>query len=59
MAFEVPGFIDTMGISYDVSSDGQLLYTMKRAEASIDGRIHLISNWFEELKRLVPPGGSQ
>jgi hypothetical protein len=27
---------------------------MKRAEATIDGRIHLISNWYEELKRLVP-----
>jgi serine/threonine-protein kinase len=54
LVFEVPDFIDTSGISYDISSDGQLLYTMKRAEATIDGRIHLISNWYEELKRLVP-----
>jgi len=53
---EVPDFIDTPGISYDVSSDGQLLYTVKRAEATIDNRIYLISNWFEELKQRVPTG---
>jgi len=56
VAFDVPEFADTNGISYDVSSDGQLLYTTKRVEPTIDGRIYFISNWFDELKRLVPTG---
>jgi serine/threonine-protein kinase len=52
--FAVSEFIDTMGRSYDVTSDGQRLVVVKRAEATIDTRIHVVSNWFEELKRLVP-----
>jgi serine/threonine protein kinase len=54
LAFEVHDFLDTPGRSYDVSSDGQTLYVVKRAEPAIDDRIHVISNWTEELKRLVP-----
>ena len=51
--FEVQDFIDTPGISYDVSSDGRLLYAVKRAEATLDTRIHLISNWFGELSQVA------
>ena len=27
---------------------------LDRAEPAIDDRIHIVSNWFEELKRRVP-----
>ncbi len=47
-------FIDTPGISFDVSSDGQRLYVVKKAEAEERHRIHVIANWFDELERLVP-----
>ena len=50
----VDDFLDTPGRSYDVSSDGQKLFVVQRAEPAIDDRIHVVSNWFEELKRLVP-----
>ena len=52
--FQVDDFLDTPGRSYDVSSDGQTMYVVQRAEPAIDDRIHFFSNWFEELKRLVP-----
>ena len=52
--FAVSEFIDTMGRSYDVTSDGQRLVVVKRAAPTIDTRIHVVSNWFEELERLVP-----
>ena len=47
-------FIDTPGRSYDVSADGQRLIVVKRAEPQTRTKVHVISNWFEELKRLVP-----
>jgi hypothetical protein len=53
LAFEVRDFVDTPGKSFDVSSDGRTLYVVKRAEPAINDRIHVISNWTEELKRLV------
>ncbi len=47
-------FIDTPGRSYDVSSDGQQLFVVKRAHEQINAKLHVVVNWFEELKRLVP-----
>jgi serine/threonine-protein kinase len=38
--------------NYDVSPDGQRFVMVKDDSAS--GRINLVLNWFEELKRLVP-----
>ncbi len=49
-------FIDTLGVSYDVSSDGQRLFVLKPAEADERRRIHVVTNWFAELERLVPSG---
>jgi hypothetical protein len=43
---------------YDVSPDGQRFLMLKpadQAEAS-PTQINVVLNWFEELKRLVPPG---
>ncbi len=38
--------------SYDVSSDGQRFVMVK--DDSSSGRLNIVINWFEELKRLVP-----
>lgn len=54
--FELPGFVDTMGISFRVSSDGRRAYYVRRGEAPAQDRIHIVHNWFEELERLVPAG---
>ena len=38
--------------SYDITSDGQRFVVVKMDEESVP--IHVVLNWFEELKRLVP-----
>ena len=38
--------------SYDVSADGQRFVMVK--DDSSSGRLNIVINWFEELKRLVP-----
>ena len=44
---------------YDVSADGQRFLMVKETsdadERPPSPRIILVQNWFEELKRLVPP----
>ena len=53
LAFETE-YVDTPGISYDVSSDGRYLYVVKSANPPDPTRLYVVQNWFEELKRLVP-----
>jgi hypothetical protein len=48
--FEAPGFIDTRGISAKLSSDGERLYYVRRSRPPIRDRIHLIHNWFDEIR---------
>jgi len=40
--------------NYDVSPDGQRFVMVKEGEGERQTQIHIILNWFEELKRLVP-----
>jgi len=40
--------------SYDVASDGRFLMIQPMGNEQEEGKIHLVLNWFEELKRLVP-----
>ncbi len=47
--FEAPGFVDTPGISFRVSSDGERLYYVRRSEPAERGRIHIVGDWFQEL----------
>ncbi len=47
-------FVDTFGRSYDVSPDGRQLLVAKRTWEPTRTKLHVIHNWFEELKRLVP-----
>jgi serine/threonine-protein kinase len=44
-------FLDTMGLSYDVSSDGQRLYVLKTVAPQIRDRIHVVANLSAELER--------
>ncbi len=55
LAFETD-YVDTPGVSYDVSSDGRYLYVVKGTHPPDPTRLHVVQNWFEELKRLVPTG---
>jgi hypothetical protein len=41
LAFEIP-FLDTPGRSYDVTSDGQRLYTIVQAVDDVEDRIHVV-----------------
>ncbi|GAG33508.1 unnamed protein product, partial [marine sediment metagenome] len=45
----------TMFHSYDVAPDGRFLMIQDPRESTAPG-INIVLNWFEELKRLVPPG---
>jgi hypothetical protein len=47
-------FLDTDGYSYDVSPDGQYLYVVKSAAPDERRKLHVVTGWTEELKRLVP-----
>ena len=48
-----------LGRMYDVSADGQRFLMIKETSGADERppspRIVLVQNWFEELKRLVPP----
>ncbi|UCC99487.1 MAG: serine/threonine-protein kinase [Phycisphaerales bacterium] len=43
------------GLQYDLDPDGQFIM-IQEEEESPRTRINVVLNWFEELKRLVPPG---
>ena len=44
-------------VSYAVAADGERLLMVKTGDGSVaPDRVHLVLNWFEELKRLVPTG---
>jgi len=44
--------------NYDVAPDGRFLM-IQESQESTPPEIHIVLNWFEELKRLVPPGKSK
>jgi len=46
---------DVPGLSYDVTPDGQRFLVLKPEYDDSEVReLHVVTNWFEELKRLVP-----
>jgi dipeptidyl aminopeptidase/acylaminoacyl peptidase len=52
--YELPPFPTT---NYDVSPDGQRFLLLKPIEQeAASTQINVVLNWFEELKRRVPPG---
>jgi len=59
MLFESPNYPNPMLIArFDVSPDGQRFLMLKAGEQATEGltQIHVVLNWFEELKRRVPAG---
>ena len=41
---------------YDINSDGQRFMMVEQADESSQRRIHVVLNWFEELKQRLPTG---
>ena len=53
--FEVPSdSLQWYRPDYDVTPDGQRFLMIERDQESTPTQIHVVLNWFEELKRLVP-----
>jgi hypothetical protein len=54
VVFEGP-YINVSGLSYDVSPDGQrFLVLQPEYDDSQVRELHVVTNWFEELKQLAP-----
>ncbi len=54
VVFEGP-YVNVTGLSYDVAPDGQRFLVLKpEYDDSQVRELHVVTNWFEELKRLVP-----
>ena len=49
-------FIDTPGMSWDVSADGRRLLVVKRTESVSPTTINLIVDWFDMLPRTTAGG---
>ncbi|MHC4532588.1 MAG: protein kinase domain-containing protein [Planctomycetota bacterium] len=54
VVFEGP-YVNVTGLSYDVAPDGQRFLVLKpEYDDSQVRELHVVTNWFEELKRLAP-----
>ena len=53
VVFDGP-YINVDGLSYDVTGDGQRFFLLKPPDQPPPTQIHVVANWFEELKRLAP-----
>ena len=51
--FQTP-FVDSLAVSWDLSSDGRFLVVRPALEAPDPTELRLVQNWFTELTRLVP-----
>ena len=47
-------YINVIGLSYNVAPDTQRFFLLKRPNQPPATRIHVVANWFDELKRLAP-----
>jgi Tol biopolymer transport system component len=56
LLFEGP-YSNVPGISYDVTPDGRFLVLQPQYDDSNIRELHVITNWFDEVKRLVPADG--
>ena len=52
--FEKMAFSYDYSASYDIHPDGDRFLMIKLREESFTDKIHVVINWTEELKRLVP-----
>jgi hypothetical protein len=49
-----PSTLGAHARTYDVAPDGQHFLMIQSGEEEGGNQLHLVLNWFEELKRLVP-----
>jgi serine/threonine-protein kinase len=49
-------YINVSGLDYDGSPDGKRFLVLQPVETSRPTELHVVVNWFEELKRVCPPG---
>jgi hypothetical protein len=55
LLFEVPGFVNKEGLSYDVlPGEERFLMVQSEETSTTSSKIEVVVNWFEELKRLCP-----
>jgi eukaryotic-like serine/threonine-protein kinase len=47
-------YLNVSGLSYDVTADGQRFMLIRGLDAPAVREIHVVLNWFEDLKRLAP-----
>ena len=47
-------FFAAQGIQWDIDTDGQRFLVIKNVESTGDEELHIVLNWFEELKEKVP-----
>jgi hypothetical protein len=47
-------YLNVSGLSYDVTADGRRFVLIRGLDTPPTREIHVVLNWFEELKRLVP-----
>ena len=47
-------YLNVPGPSYDVAPDGERFLLLQAPGQDPPSKLHMIVNWFEELKRLVP-----
>ena len=53
------GYFRGIHRAYDITPDGQQSLMIERREMSrVSSQIHVVVNWTEELKRLVPTGNN-
>ncbi len=58
--FEVPYYLQDFTVNYDVSPDGQsFLMIKRRGRGGTTRELHIVLNWFEELKAKVPSGAER
>ncbi len=59
LGFTVPSRMELQGYrDYDVTPDGRRLLIVRTPDATAPRQIDIITNWLDELKRLVPVDGS-
>jgi Tol biopolymer transport system component len=56
VVLESPHLLRALARNYDVFPDGQSFLMVKTKHPAYTTELHVILNWFEELKRLVPTG---
>jgi len=50
----IPATVDSRGTTYDLADNAERILLIQPEQQPTSTRLHVVLNWFEELKRLVP-----